>query len=50
MQWLKRAKVTEVNADDDLSYEYGFISNYMAWHLKKCGINGQAYDNGFWFF
>lgn len=51
MQWLKRAKVTEIDIEKEANAgSYGFWKGWTTAISEQCGINIQAYDNGFWFF
>ncbi|EFI3786189.1 hypothetical protein HH632_004660 [Escherichia coli] len=51
MQWLKRAKVTEIDIEKEANAgSYGFWKGWTGYTFQQCGIDSQAYDNGFWFF
>lgn len=51
MQWLKRAKVTEIDIEKEANAgSYGFWKGWTTAISERCGIDIQAYDNGFWFF
>ncbi|HAW4390710.1 TPA: hypothetical protein JLV92_004640 [Escherichia coli] len=51
MQWLKRAKVAEIDIDNEANAgSYGFWKGWAEYTFQQCGIDSQAYDNGFWFF
>ncbi|WNL70646.1 hypothetical protein RNQ29_24125 (plasmid) [Escherichia coli] len=51
MQWLKRAKLTEIDIEKEANAgSYGFWKGWTKYTFQQCGIDSQAYDNGFWFF